>query len=299
MNFFNKTIVKLIPYVPKKVVRIFASKYIAGETLSDAIQVTAKLNEKGILATMDVLGEDISTKEEAERNRDECIEVIKAINKFDLDSNLSLKLTQLGLKINLDLCFQNLKSILEKAKLFNQFVRIDMEDSSCTDSTIQIFERARDYYPNCGIVLQAYLNRTLEDATRLIEKKANFRLCKGIYVEPETIAIKDKQGINRNFLKILKTMLATGCYVGIATHDEELVQGSYKLIEEFKLEKTSYEFQMLLGVRENLRASIVKNGHRLRVYVPFGKHWYKYSLRRFKENPQIAGYIFKSILFRD
>jgi proline dehydrogenase len=282
--------------VPRGIVRKFANKYIAGDKLSEAIQTTKGLNAKGFMGTMDVLGEHITTREEAVQSKKECIEVLDAINKHKLDSNLSVKLTQLGLQMNLDFCFDNLKDILDTARKYNIFVRIDMEDSTCTTDTIAVFERARDYYPNCGIVLQAYMRRTQSDAEKMLAKmKTNFRLCKGIYVEPEEIAFKGKQEVNDNFLKVLRRMFELKAYVGIATHDDKLVDGAYALIKEFGLKKDEYEFQMLLGVRDKLRDKILANGHRLRIYIPFGEHWYAYCIRRFKENPQMASYVIKSL----
>jgi len=296
MGILNKLVVGTLPLVPKRIVRIFANSYIAGDTVKHAVETSQKLNKKGIMGTIDVLGEDVFSKEDATRSMHECFEVQDAIVKNKLNSNQSIKLTSLGLKIDKEFCLSNVKEIFAKAKENNIFVRIDMEDSSVTDDTIWVFEEARKTYSNCGIVLQAYLKRTYDDAARLIESGTNFRLCKGIYVEPEEIAYKGKQEVRDNFLKILKLMLEKDSYVGIATHDDYLVDGAYKLISELKKPKDRYEFQMLLGVREGLRDKIVKDGHRMRIYIPFGTHWYQYSIRRFKENPQMAGYVVKSIL---
>jgi proline dehydrogenase len=295
LSIVNSAIVKLLPLVPKSIVRRFANRYIAGEKLDDALALTKKFNERGIMTTLDVLGEHVTNRAEAEKAKKECIEVISEINRHKLDSNLSLKLTQLGLKLDFDFCFENLKEILETSKKFDEFVRLDMEDSSCTDDTFRIFEKARGFYPKTGVVVQAYLRRTYDDVLRLSDKHKNFRLCKGIYVEPEEIAFKNKEEIRNNFLKVLRLMFEKNCYAGIATHDDKVITGAYRLIEEFGKKKEDYEFQMLLGVRENLRDKILSDGHRLRIYIPFGLSWYQYSLRRFKENPQIAGYVLKSI----
>lgn len=295
MGILNKIVVGTLPMVPKGIVRKFANKYIAGDTLEDAVTTSKKLNEKGIMGTIDVLGEDVFNKEDAARAKNECLQVLDAISKHRLNSNQSIKLTSLGLKIDLDFCLSNVKEIFAKAKEHNIFVRIDMEDSTATDDTIKVFTEARKTYGNCGIVLQAYLRRTYDDAAKLIESGTNFRLCKGIYIEPEEIAFKERQEVRDNFLKVLRLMLENNSYVGIATHDDYLVDGAYKLIKELKKPKDSYEFQMLLGVRENLRDKIVQNGNKMRIYIPFGTHWYQYSIRRFKENPQMAGYVFKAI----
>jgi proline dehydrogenase len=299
MSIISKSIVKLFPLVPRKIVRRFANRYIAGDKLEDAVELVKRLNNKGIMCTMDVLGENISMKEEAVKAAEECMEVLDAIDKHKLDSNVSVKLTQFGLKLDLNFCLKNLCSIMDTAKKYNQFVRVDMEDSSCTDDTIKTFLSAREHYSKCGIVLQACLRRTYSDAQELIKSHTNFRLCKGIYIEPAEIAYRKKEEVNENFLKVLRLMLGQGAYVGIATHDEKLVDGAYKMLDEMKKKKDEYEFQMLLGVRENLRDRIVKDGHRLRVYVPFGEHWYAYSTRRFKENPQIISYVIKSIFSRN
>jgi len=260
------------------------------------VATSKKLNDKGIMGTIDVLGEDVFNKEDATRSKNECLEVLKAIDKHKLNSNQSIKLTSLGLKVDHDFCLANVNEIFAAAKEKNIFVRIDMEDSSVTGETIDIFTEARKTYSNCGIVLQSYMRRTYDDAAKLIESGTNFRLCKGIYVEPEEIAYKDRQEVRDNYLKVLRLMLEKDSYVGIATHDEYLIDGALKLIEELKKPKDRYEFQMLLGVREGMRDKIVKDGHRMRIYIPFGTHWYQYSIRRFKENPQMAGYVIKSIL---
>lgn len=296
MNIFNTAVVKMIPIVPRGIVRKFADPYIAGDKLSDAVEKAKLLNGKGIMGTMDVLGEHNTLKEQAVESTNECIEVLDAIDEYKLDSNLSLKLTQLGLQMDFDFCKRNLFRILDAAGKYNIFVRIDMEDSACTDDTLKLYEMSREYYPNCGVVVQAYLKRTYSDVEKLIKQKANFRLCKGIYVEPAEIAYKKKEEINKNFLKILRLMFESKSYVGIATHDDALVEGSYKIIDEFKLKKEEYEFQMLLGVREKLRDSIHSKGNRMRIYIPYGEHWYNYCIRRFKENPKMATYVLKSIL---
>jgi proline dehydrogenase len=296
MNPINAIIVKSVQVLPRSVIRRFANRYIAGDSLKDAVETTKNLNDKGIMGTLDVLGEDVFNKEDALRARDECLEVLAAIDKHKLDSNHSLKLTQLGLKTDIDFCLNNLKEILSAASSLNIFVRIDMEDHTCTDDTLNIYKEAVKSFPECGVAVQAYLKRTFNDVSELVKSGTNFRLCKGIYVEPEEIAYKDKEEIRNNFQKVLKLMLENNCYTGIATHDEVLVEKAYRAISEAGRNKTQYEFQMLLGVREWLRDKILKDGHRIRIYIPFGTHWYQYSVRRFKENPQMAGYVLKNIL---
>lgn len=295
MGILNKIIVGTLPLVPKAIVRKFANRYIAGDKLEDAIATTKRLNEKGFMTTIDVLGEDVFNKEDAERAKRECLEVLEAIDKHKLTANQSIKLTSLGLKLDHDLCRTNIHEIAKLADSLGQFFRIDMEDSSVTTKTIDLYKEVHTKYPKSGIVIQAYLKRSMDDVTELFKVNANFRLCKGIYIEPEEIAYKERQEVRDNYLKILRHMLVNNAYVGIATHDDYLIDGAYKIIAELGKKKEEYEFQMLLGVRDNLRDRILKDGHRIRIYIPFGRDWYQYSIRRFKENPQMAGYVMKSI----
>jgi proline dehydrogenase len=299
MNLLNKVIVATLPAVPKPIVRKFAGRYIAGEEISDALRVVRNLNGLTIMATLDVLGEDISSREEAIPPRDKILEVLPLISQHSLDSNVSVKLTQLGLNIDKNFCLENLRMIVARAMELHNFIRIDMEDSSATDATLWVYRQIRKEYSNTGIVLQAYLRRTMEDARKLIDEGlGNFRLCKGIYIEPAAIAYKGHDEINENFIRVLEMMLRRKAYVGIATHDDALVDRSYRMIREMKLAREEYEFQMLLGVKSDLRSQIAADGHRIRIYVPFGTHWYRYSLRRFKENPRMAGYVFKALFSR-
>jgi proline dehydrogenase len=282
--------------LPKSMVRIFAGKYIAGEELQDAIDLVKTLNSKGIYATMDVLGESIKNKDEAIEAKKKCLEVLEAIKTNELKANLSIKPTQMGLAIDEEFAYQQILEIVKKAKSFNNFVRIDMEDSPYTDSTIKVYKRLHETIGHVGLVLQAYLKRTLSDIEKLNKLGTNYRLCKGIYVESETIAYKNKQAIRDKFLDALRLMLKNGNYVGIATHDDYLIENSYKMIKEMNIPKDKFEFQMLLGVKEDLRYKINSDGYKVRIYVPFGKDWYAYSIRRLKENPQIAGYVFQNII---
>lgn len=295
MNPLNTVIVKILPLLPKKLVRVFANKYIAGDNINDAVAAVKALNAKTIMATVDVLGESIKDRNEAVQSKNESLEVLDTIVKEKLDGNLSVKLTMIALAMDYELCRNLFSEILESAKSKNIFVRIDMESSEVTDITIKMYREMRAKYDNVGLVLQAYLRRTEKDVTELTEEKANFRLCKGIYVEPESIAFKSRQEIRDNYLKVLRIMFERNAYVGIATHDDYLTDGAEKIIKEMNISKDRYEFQMLLGVREWLRDKIVANGHRTRVYVPFGKRWYEYSIRRFQENPNVAGQVLKSI----
>jgi proline dehydrogenase len=276
-------------------VRRVSSRYIAGDTIDEALSVVRRLNDEGFMATLDVLGEFVNSPEEAWKAAEEYRSVLRQIHAQKLDSNVSLKLTQMGLKLDVDLCHQVTRSVVQEAFDLGSFVRLDMEDSTCTDDTLEVYDRLRTEFSNVGCVIQAYLKRSMEDVRKLTAHRANVRLCKGIYVESPEIAIKDPLGINANFERLLREMLVGGSYVGIATHDYRLVEAAYRIIEELKLDRSAYEFQMLLGVTEALRASILERGHRLRVYVPYGSQWYAYSLRRLKENPQIVGYAVKAM----
>ena len=300
MNLVNQLIVFVIQLLPKRLVKRFAMRYIAGEKLDDAIRVMKFLNLKNIIGTLDVLGENVSMKEESLQATKAGEEVLHSINENHLNANLSIKLTQFGLKIDEEFCYSNVRSLLGIARRYNNFVRIDMEDSTTTSATLKLYERLRsEGYENVGVVIQANMRRSEGDIQRLISMKANVRLCKGAYMEPETIAFKSREEIQLNYLKLLKMLFDAKCYVGIATHDDFLVSGAYQYIQEMNLQKADYEFQMLYGVKIKLRDQIVADGHRLRIYVPFGQHWYAYSIRRFKENPQIARYVINALFSGD
>jgi proline dehydrogenase len=300
MNLVNRLILSLIQSLPKPVVKRFALRYIAGEELDDAVRVARAINSKKLMGTMDVLGENVTTREESLAAVRECEAVLHSINKNHLDSNLSIKLTQFGLKIDEEFCYSNVKRLLDIAYGYNHFVRIDMEDSSTTDATLKLYERLHSNgFENVGVVLQANMRRSEEDVQRLIPMKPNIRLCKGAYLEPEAIAVQDKREIRLNFMKLFKMILEGKCYVSIATHDDFLIRSASQYIQERNLHPSDYEFQMLYGVRSKLRDKTVADGHRLRVYVPFGRDWYAYSMRRFKENPQMVRYVFRALFFGD
>ncbi len=300
MNLVNQLIVSAIQSLPKRLVKRFAMRYIAGEKLDDAIGVVKYLNTKNMMATIDVLGENVSTKDESLLAVGMGKEVLRWMNENHLNANLSIKLTQLGLKIDEVFCLSNARQLLEIARGYNNFLRIDMEDSSTTSATLRLYEKLRsEGYDNVGVVIQANMRRSEEDIRRLIPMRANVRLCKGAYLEPEAISLKSKEEIQFHYLKLLKMLLVGKCYVGIATHDDFLIRSAYQAIQETNLQKTDYEFQMLYGVRTKLRDQIAADGHRLRIYVPFGEHWYNYSIRRFKENPQIARYVIRAFLRED
>lgn len=296
MSLFDKLIIWGIPFVPKPIVGYFSKNYIAGPLLADAVRTVQELNEQGMMATMDLLGEESKSKEEALAAVDEYMQIIKTIDQNKLDCNVSIKPTQMGLLIDKEFCFENIRRIVAEAAKQNNFVRIDMEDNTTTSNTIEMYLRLKEEFgDHVGTVIQAYMRRTSDDINKLIEHKANLRFCKGIYVEPRELVYKDMPIINENYKFNLEKLLANKCYTGIATHDEILVWHALSIIEKKGLKRDEYEFQMLLGVDEQLRKIIVDAGHRLRVYVPYGKEWYAYSTRRLKENPKMAGYVLKSI----
>jgi len=293
VSAFHNLLIRTVQAMPENIVWLFSKKYIAGKTLQSAVDTVKDLNSKGIDATLDVLGESVNTKEEAVDAKEKALEVFRAIVENKLSANLSLKPTQMGLAIDKEFAYQQIRDLVYKAKEINNFVRIDMEDSPYTDVTIEVYKRIFEENKNVGIVLQAYLKRTSNDTIVLNKLGTNYRLCKGIYIEPASISYKDKQAIRDNFMKCLELMLKNGNYVGIATHDKYLIDKSYELIKELNIPKDKFEFQMLLGVREDLRDKINNDGYRIRIYVPFGEDWYRYSIRRLQENPNIAGHIVK------
>ena len=304
MMWFNKLVANIIPLMPQNFVWMFSQRYIAGKTLSDAIINARKLNNQGYMVTIDLLGEFIEDLSQATKNKEEYLDIIEQIQKNKIDGNYSLKPTMFGLLIDKDIAYKNIREIVKKAAGYGNFVRIDMEDSECVDLEIELFRKLKKEFPkNVGLVVQAYLKRTLDDLKAMLdmhseENPLNFRLCKGIYVEPASIAYKKYEEINKHYLEDLEFLLKNGVYVGIATHDEPLVEGAYKLLEKYKVPKDKYEFQMLYGVTPHLRESVLKNGHRLRVYVPFGSDWFAYSTRRLKENPKMAQEVMKALFVR-
>ncbi len=298
----NKLIASMLPYMPQKLVWVFSRRYIAGKTIKEAIAESKKLNEQGFKVTIDLLGEFIKDLKEATENKDAYLRIIEAFEKNNIDGNYSIKPSFFGLLLDKEVCYKNIREVVAKAAEYDNFIRIDMEDSPCTDMEIEIFRRLKAEFPkNVGLVLQAYLKRTLGDIENMLDLRSdeamlNYRLCKGIYVEPAEIAYKKYDEVNENYIKCLNAMFEHGgIYPGIATHDKQLIEEAYKLIEKYNVPKDKYEFQMLYGVTPELRQSIIEKGHNLRVYIPFGKDWFGYSTRRLKENPKIASQIIKAI----
>jgi proline dehydrogenase len=286
LALLDRALVRLLPAVPRPVVRRIADRYIAGEEIDDAVATVSELNAEGKTATIDVLGEEIHNAEEAQQIVDAYGDAIEAIGEHGLDANVSIKPTALGLKLGYDVGRRNLETVVRHALERSNFVRIDMEDSTTTDDTLRMYRELRDIgLDNVGVVLQARLRRTLDDIAALADLRPNVRICKGIYLEPESIAYTDFEEIRASYVRSLEALVETASFVGIATHDEFLISEGKRIARE------RYEFQMLLGVRESLGQELVRGGERLRIYVPFGRQWYEYSLRRLQENPRIAGYV--------
>ena len=289
MSLFNHLIRTTLPVTPRPMIKFFAHRYVAGPALDDAVATVKRLQADGCCATIDVLGESVTSRPLAQQAVDSYLQVLDAIRERSLDANISLKPTQMGLTIDEGFCRDNIGAIIERARHTGIVVRIDMEDAPTTDATLRMYHELVGRYPGgTGVVLQARLRRTLADAAALVETKTNVRLCKGIYLEPRRIGYQERDIIRNNFMHIHRVLLGGGSHVGIATHDEWLVCEALALIRELGLTRDRYEFQMLLGVDPELRRIIVGGGHRLRVYVPFGSHWYPYSVRRLRENPTIA-----------
>ncbi len=299
MALFDRAIVRVLPAVPKPVVKRLSDRYIAGPELADACRVVRLLNEGDKLATIDVLGEESTSREQTTTLLEEYENVFDTIEREGLNANVSVKPTGLGLKLDRDLFRDNLATLVRWAAERRNFVRIDMEDSSTTTATLAVYRELREAgLDNVGIVLQACLRRTLEDIAALADLEPSVRLCKGIYVEPPEIAYQGYETVRFNFVEALAALFDAGASVAVATHDEWLIAEALRLIEEREIPSARYEFQMLLGVRAELGDELVREGHGLRIYVPFGRRWYEYSLRRLQENPKVAGYIARDTLQR-
>jgi proline dehydrogenase len=298
MSLFGRFVVATLPLAPRFLVGRVAARYVAGVRLDEALVAVRELNRTGAMATLDVLGEEVTDRAKAEAAVTEYLGVFAAIEEHGLDANVSLKLTLLGLKIDPAFCCANVERIAAAAAERGNFVRLDMEDATTTEATLAIYHRLQPRYGNLGVVLQAYMRRTLCDIDGLPDRGANVRLCKGIYIEPRAIAWKGYETVRRNFVAALEKLIARGVYAAIATHDEFLVCAAAALIDRHRLPRERYEFQMLLGVDHELRRILLAAGHRLRVYVPYGADWYAYSVRRLRENPEIALHVVNALLGR-
>ncbi|BBM84876.1 proline dehydrogenase family protein [Candidatus Uabimicrobium amorphum] len=298
MRLFNSLVAHTLPYVPKSIVGLVSKRYLAGETIASAMATAKALNEEGAVCTIDLLGEFVTSESEVQKTIALYKDIITKIHEEKVTSSISLKPTSFGALIDREQCAKNIYDLVVFAKEKDVQVTIDMEDHPYTDFTLETYDKLRKEFPqHIRTVVQAYLKRTLPDVKKLAEsERCCLRLCKGIYDEPADISYKDRNKVNENYLAILRVMMEKKSYVGIATHDDYLVYKAFEMIEEFSLTEKDYEFQMLLGVRSELRKEILGKGHPLRIYIPFGEKWYEYSLRRLKENPNIAGNIIKGVL---
>jgi proline dehydrogenase len=296
MGIIDRAVADSVSIIPRPIVRKIAGRYMAGERLDEAIATIRSLNREGCVATVDVLGESTESERDAAEKLDQYKQVVVALDEHDLKSGISVKLTGLGLDLDEELCQRNVEEIIVYAGERGRFVRVDMEDSPYTTTTLELVLKMHESHENTGAVIQAYMRRSLKDVIRLAEAGVSVRLCKGIYDEPREIAYKDFDVIRQNYVLLLEELLKGGAYAGIATHDEYLVWHGLRLIHQMGISRDRYEFQMLLGVDEELRRILVNAGHKVRVYVPFGEDWYEYSTRRLKENPKIARYVAEDVI---
>lgn len=301
MSLFSRFVVLTLPLAPRLIVGKIAGRYVAGETREEALRVAQALSSRGAMATLDLLGEEVSERHRAAEAVEEYIRLFDAINETGaiegsgFDANVSIKLTLLGLKIDASFCRDNVERIALAAKKYGNFLRLDMEDRSTTDGTLRIYRDLQGRLGNLGVVLQSYMRRTLRDIDELPAEGANVRLCKGIYIEPRRVAWKGFETVRRNYVAALEKLIRREIYVGIATHDEYLVCAAVELLDRYSVPTDRYEFQMLLGVDEELRNTLLDGGHRLRVYIPYGRDWYQYSVRRLRENPEIARHVARAM----
>ena len=296
MKLINNLIIQILPFLPKFLVKIVASPYIAGITDEEMLQNVEKLNRKGFKVAIDILGEHVKTENEAEEITKRYSRIYDEINKRNLLANISIKLTHIGQDLGIDIVRNNLSKIVEAAKKNNNFLRLDMENVPYTSETIQLYKEMFNNYNQIGIVIQAYLHRSIDDIKALSNDKFNVRICKGIYVEDPHLVLNDYDDIRENYISLVKESLNNGSYVGIATHDEFLIDSLYSWILENNISKDRYEFQVLHGVpMQKKLKKLMEDGNTVRVYLPYGDNWYDYSVRRLKENPKMAGYIIKNL----
>jgi proline dehydrogenase len=271
-------------------------RFVAGEDLADAVEAIRQLNLRGISASFDHLGESITSEVETRKEVNEYVRVLDSIHDSGLDSNVSVKLTQVGLDVSQDLCYANTRTIVEVALRNNNFVRIDMEDSTKTDATLQVFKRLRAEFENVGIVLQAYLFRSARDTEELLELDARIRVCKGAYKEPPSVAFPKKADVDANYIKLTKMLLSSSGYHAIATHDENMIAATIQFAKERTVSPDKFEFQMLYGIRRDLQEKLVREGYRVRVYVPYGRYWYPYFMRRLAERPANVWFVLRNMI---
>ena len=296
MKLINNLLIQIIPFLPKSFIKLFASPYIAGITDDEMLSTVKNLNTKGYDTAIDILGEHVKTEKEAREITEKYANLYDEISSRSLEANLSIKLTHIGQDLGYDIVKKNLMILTKKAKKHHNFLRLDMENSPYISETIKLYKEALKVYANIGIVLQAYMYRSMDDLNALANEQFNCRVCKGIYIESEDIAYADYEKIRENYIKLVQTGLQKGSYIGIAGHDEYLINNLYQWIQDNNIPKTQYEFQVLYGVpMEKILQKLMEEGNKIRVYVPYGDNWYDYSIRRLKENPKMAGYIIKNL----
>ncbi|MGD6804675.1 proline dehydrogenase [Rossellomorea vietnamensis] len=297
-NFFlflskNKPLTKV---AKKYGLRFGAARFVAGESIDLAVEAIKGLNNQGLSVTIDYLGEFIDNEAEANEMADQCIEAVKAIGRERIDSQLSLKMTSMGLDLSEEIVMKNMRRILEAAQEFGVFVTIDMEDYSRCGKTIDIFKRLKSEYDNVGTVIQAYLFRTEKDMEVLNEYSPNLRLVKGAYKESPLVAFPDKKDVDDNFKKIIKMHLLNGNYTAVATHDDAMIEYTKQIVEEYNIPHDQFEFQMLYGIRVERQLELAKEGYKMRVYVPYGTDWYGYFMRRLAERPANVAFVLKGVI---
>ena len=296
----NKLIASSVSVFPKWFIELFSKSYVAGYSSNEVLSIVKELNGNGFSATIDILGEHVKDLDISKNITQQYCELFENINLRSIDSNISVKPTHIGLDISKNVVLENFNKIIEVARDKSNFLRIDMESSNNTDDTFEIYNSLKNKYPEVGVVLQAYLKRSIDDIENLAGPKFNARICKGIYKEDSEIAYKEKDMINNNFLEMAKLMLQKNSYACFATHDQQLIDSLVELVEKMKIETTKFEFQVLYGVPMNGKLEkLISKGYKVRIYVPFGPDWYEYSLRRLKENPNIAGYVIKNLFLRN
>ena len=297
MKLFNSFIKKTVPYLPKWLSQPFAKPYVAGETVEKALKNVSKLNQKGYYATLDILGEHVHSSRIAKNITEQYCTLYHLIKDKNLNCTISVKPSHVGLSISYQEALKNLKSISSKAKELGNFLRLDMENSDLTDQTFDLLDECKQITQNVGVAIQAYLRRSIDDLHRLADINFNARICKGIYNEQASIAFKDRRDIKNNFMALAKILAKKGSFAGFATHDQELIDELISWVEAKKIPRDKFEFQTLYGVPMNGRLeSLIESGYNVRIYVPFGPDWFDYSIRRLKENPDIAKYVLKNFL---
>src|SRR5690349_2013699 len=273
------------------------TRFVAGETIDDAVSYIRQLNAENCTASFDHLNESVGSEAEAEKEVSEYLNILGKISETKIRSNVSIKLTQFGLGLDPELAYRNARRVVAEARSRNNFVRVDMEDSTVTEVTLDIFKRLRSEFElnDVGIVLQSYLRRTYADAQELVKLPARIRICKGAYNEPPEVAFPDKKDVDANYVKVMQLLLGSGTYHGIATHDPKMIDATVDFVKREGIGKEKFEFQMLFGIRRDLQRQLARDGYNVRIYVPYGKHWYPYFMRRLAERPANVWFVMKNM----